>query len=73
MRSDGHGEGLPGPVHTDEMRQNADRPTHDELAEVVQDAWLSRASRRRGSAWLRSKRLPLETGTFDQEEPSGQK
>lgn len=24
-----------------------------ELAEVVQDAWLSRASARRGSAWLR--------------------
>jgi hypothetical protein len=24
----------------------------DELAEVIQDAWLSRASRRRGEAWL---------------------
>ena len=27
--------------------------TRDELAEVVQDAWLSRASARRASAWLR--------------------
>ncbi len=26
--------------------------TRDELAEVVQDAWLSRASRRRAEAWL---------------------
>jgi hypothetical protein len=28
------------------------RLTRDELAEVVQDAWLSRASRRRATAWL---------------------
>jgi hypothetical protein len=28
--------------------------TYDELAEVVQDAWLSRASLRRRSAWLSS-------------------
>jgi hypothetical protein len=27
--------------------------TRDELAEVVQDAWLSRASARRASTWLR--------------------
>jgi hypothetical protein len=27
--------------------------TLDELAEVVQDAWLSRASARRASTWLR--------------------
>jgi hypothetical protein len=27
--------------------------TYDELAEVVQDAWLSRASARRRDAWLR--------------------
>jgi hypothetical protein len=27
--------------------------TYDELAEVVQDAWLSRASPTRGSAWLK--------------------
>ena len=27
--------------------------SHDELAEVVQDAWLSRASARRRDAWLR--------------------
>jgi hypothetical protein len=26
--------------------------TYRELAEVVQDAWLSRASARRGAAWL---------------------
>jgi hypothetical protein len=26
--------------------------TYDELAEVIQDAWLSRASAARGSAWL---------------------
>ena len=28
--------------------------THDELAEVVQEAWLSRASAARRSAWLRA-------------------
>jgi hypothetical protein len=27
-----------------------------ELAEVVQDAWLCRASKRRAAAWLRSRR-----------------
>lgn len=32
----------------------------DELAEVVQDAWLSRASKRRATAWLRSKGLPTD-------------
>lgn len=31
--------------------------TRDELAEVVQDAWLSRASARRGSDWLASRGL----------------
>jgi hypothetical protein len=29
--------------------------SRDELAEVVQDAWLSRASKRRASAWLASR------------------
>ena len=29
--------------------------TRDELAEVVQDAWLSRASARRAAAWLRAR------------------
>lgn len=29
-----------------------DEITRDELAEVVQDAWLARASPRRGAAWL---------------------
>lgn len=27
----------------------------DELAEIIEDAWLSRASRRRAEAWLRSR------------------
>ncbi len=30
-----------------------DRITRQELAELVQDAWLSRASRRRAETWLR--------------------
>jgi len=30
--------------------------SREELAEVIQDAWLSRASRRRGEDWLRSAR-----------------
>lgn len=31
--------------------------TREELAEVVQDAWLSRASPKRAAAWLQSKGL----------------
>lgn len=31
----------------------------DELAEIVQDAWLSRASARRGAAWLEASRLQV--------------
>ncbi len=31
--------------------------SHEELAEVVQDAWLSRASPRRRDVWLREHRL----------------
>jgi hypothetical protein len=31
--------------------------SRDELAEVIQDAWLSRASPRRAELWLRSHRL----------------
>ncbi|HEX4087935.1 MAG TPA: hypothetical protein VHZ33_04415 [Trebonia sp.] len=31
--------------------------TYAELAEVVQDAWLSRASRRRATAWLEAQNL----------------
>jgi hypothetical protein len=31
--------------------------TYDELAEVVQEAWLSRASRARRSAWLKERLL----------------
>lgn len=30
--------------------------TYQEVAELVQDAWLSRASARRASAWLKEKR-----------------
>jgi hypothetical protein len=29
----------------------------DELAEVVEEAWLAQASNRRGRAWLESRRL----------------
>lgn len=32
--------------------EHLDRLSHRELAEVVQDAWLSRASARRARAWL---------------------
>ncbi|HVW80645.1 MAG TPA: hypothetical protein VHB69_06885 [Mycobacteriales bacterium] len=31
--------------------------TYDELAEVVQDAWLARASKRRAAAWLEERGL----------------
>jgi hypothetical protein len=31
--------------------------SHDELAEIVQDAWLSRASARRAAQWLASRGL----------------
>jgi hypothetical protein len=33
------------------------RVDRDELVELVQDAWLSRTSRRRANAWLRSRGL----------------
>jgi hypothetical protein len=33
------------------------RIDRDELAELVQDAWLSRASKRRGAAWLAQRGL----------------
>ncbi len=36
--------------------------TYQELAEVVQDAWLSRASARRGADWLKSRGLPGPPG-----------
>jgi hypothetical protein len=32
--------------------------TRDELAEIIQDAWLCRASPKLGSDWLKSKGLP---------------
>ena len=32
--------------------------TRDELAEVVQDAWLSRASARRRADWLAAQDMP---------------
>jgi hypothetical protein len=31
--------------------------SHRELSEVIQDAWLSRASTRRATAWLKSRGL----------------
>jgi hypothetical protein len=31
--------------------------TRDELEEVIQDAWLSRASRKRAETWLQAQRL----------------
>jgi len=34
--------------------------THAELAEAVQDAWLSRASARRAAQWLRAQGLPAD-------------
>jgi hypothetical protein len=33
------------------------RIARDELAELIQDAWLSRASKRRGAAWLAQRGL----------------
>jgi hypothetical protein len=36
---------------------HAGRLTRSELTEIVQDAWLSRASKRRASDWLRENRL----------------
>lgn len=35
-----------------------DEVERDVVVELVQDAWLSRTSRRRGNAWLRSEGLP---------------
>ncbi|UQS24620.1 MULTISPECIES: MmcQ/YjbR family DNA-binding protein [Amycolatopsis] len=35
-----------------------DRLGYDELAEIVQDAWLARASPRRARAWLEAHGLP---------------
>jgi hypothetical protein len=34
--------------------------TYEELKEIVQDAWLSRASHARASAWLKAQRNPQE-------------
>lgn len=36
--------------------------TRDELAEVIQDAWLSRASKRRADAWLGSQPAGTRNG-----------
>jgi hypothetical protein len=38
-----------------------DRLTRDELAEVIQDAWLSRASPRRATSWLTANGLPTDS------------
>jgi hypothetical protein len=37
--------------------------TRDELAEIVQDAWLSRASQRRATAWLAANGFPANPDT----------
>lgn len=34
--------------------------TVDELREVIQDAWLARASKTRGKAWLAAQHLPAD-------------
>lgn len=47
---DGHMSVLLRACHVGEL-------TRDELAEIVQDAWLSRASSRRATAWLTGHRL----------------
>ncbi|MGI6875288.1 MmcQ/YjbR family DNA-binding protein [Amycolatopsis sp. 3B14] len=46
--------------HPSVLLREADvgRLGYDELAEVVQDAWLARASPRRASAWLAAHGLP---------------
>lgn len=36
--------------------------TRDELAEVIQDAWLAQASPKRASAWLAAQGLAVPTG-----------
>jgi hypothetical protein len=46
-RFDGHPSVLLRGAHLDRL-------THDEVAELVQDAWLSRASTRRRDQWLRA-------------------
>ncbi len=48
---DGHLSVLLRAAHLDNL-------THDELTEVIQDAWLSRASPRRATTWLTAHGLP---------------
>lgn len=36
--------------------------TREELAEIVQDAWLSRASKRRAAAWLAAQAATVQSG-----------
>ena len=47
---DGHPSALLRAAHVNRL-------TREELAEIVQDAWLSRASARRAAAWLNEHRL----------------
>ena len=47
---DGHPSVLVRARHLDQL-------SHTELAEIVQDAWLSQASARRAAQWLQSKGL----------------
>jgi hypothetical protein len=45
--------------------------SHAELAEVVQDAWLSRASRRRAAQWLESRELDTRSHATVRDETGG--
>ena len=49
--------------HPSVLLRDRDLPalTHPELAEVIQDAWLSRASARRAADWLKSRGLAPES------------
>jgi hypothetical protein len=38
--------------------RDLDAITHEELKEIIQDAWLSRASARRAADWLKSQARP---------------
>lgn len=52
----GHFEGHPSVLVRASRLDEVDR---DELVELVQEAWLSQASRRRANAWLGEHGLPL--------------
>jgi hypothetical protein len=45
--------------------------SHAELAEVVQDAWLSRASRKRAAQWLEARELDTRSHATVRDETGG--